>query len=74
MYELSAELASGIAAYARTWNRFDGLRVSAQCGSDPAIRQVGRFDAGNCQPTLTTDEGRRYAIRDLGSLRVEVES
>jgi hypothetical protein len=67
---ISTELSDGIAAYRRTWERFSGLRVSAQCGADPAVRQVGTFSAGACQPTITTDEGRRFAVRDLGSLRV----
>lgn len=68
---ISPELSAGIASYRRTWDRFDGLVCSAQCGSDPSVRQVGVFASGECQPTITDANGRRYVVRDLGSLRVE---
>lgn len=71
---MSPELAAGIAAYERTWSRFDGLKVSAQTGREPHERQTGTFWAGSCQPTITTASGRRFVVRDLGSLRVEVAS
>lgn len=67
---LSPDLTAGIAAYRRTWARFDGLLVHAQCGKEPHQRETGTFYAGNCQPTITTPEGRVYHVRDLGSLRV----
>lgn len=65
------ELRDGIAAYKRTWCRFDGLTVSAQCGDRPSARVRGTFRAGECQPTITEPDGRRFVVRDLGSLRVE---
>jgi hypothetical protein len=65
---ISSDLSRGIAAYRRTWSRFDGLVVSAQCGG--THRRVGTFAAGECQPTITTPDGERYFVRDLGSLRV----
>ncbi len=68
---ISPELSAGIASYHRTWDRFDGLVCSAACGSDPSVRQVGVFAAGECLPTLADATGRRYVVRDLGSLRVE---
>lgn len=71
MCEISEELKAGIAAYKRTWQRFDGLTVSAAVGGDPTNRQVGVFLAGEGQPMITTPEGRRFVVTDLGSLRVE---
>lgn len=71
--EVSKELSNGIAAYKRTWCRFDGLVVTAQCGSDPAVRKRGVFSAGECQPTITGEGGKHFIVRDLGSLRVEQE-
>lgn len=66
----SEELKNGIVAYRCTWGRFDGLTVTAQVGQSPSQCETGVFSAGECQPTITTAEGRRFAIRDLGSLRV----
>lgn len=66
--DMDNELRDGIAAYKRTWCRFDGAEVSAQCG-DRRVR--GTFSAGECQPTITEPDGRRFVVRDLGSLRVE---
>jgi len=68
---ISPEISDGIASYRRTWSRFDGLVCSAQCGSDPSVRHVGVFSAGDCQPTITDADGHRYVVQDLGSLRVE---
>ncbi len=70
-HPISNELAAGIVAYRRTWSRFDGLVVSEQVGPDPEVRQAGVFSSGECQPTIKSADGRRFAVRDLGSLRVE---
>lgn len=60
---MSPELASGH----RTFDRLNGLVVSAQCGADPANRQVGVFEAGECQPTITTADGKQFRVRDRQS-------
>lgn len=69
----SNELKSGIESYRRTWSRFDGLTVSAQTGTRPHLRETGIFSCGECEPTITTTGGRRFRVRDLGSIRVEVD-
>lgn len=70
---ISADLADGIRRYAAAIADLGGYGTRVRTTMPNGIAREGRLielGCGGCQPGLQTDDGRRYAIRDLATVEV----